>query len=308
MSADLDSLATLKFAVSMRDKCATAAIPNGLGNFEACQFICLIETPDKWRLLCIQERHLDAAILKACGSSDKTSFPWAHASNWLAFLAQKALLSASPAPIPSTIFETFRTAASKNSYPNSRRGNNSCEIGLGSGAAQDATARLMSAFPTAWEFSSKGLPPMSHSKKTPSNPLDSFSLASLTQDPTPETPLFPLMQVDGDGHAHWIWLPACARALGAPPLLTSSREGLGLLLGLGDIYSTANKTASDAPSVFRSKFAKALAPASALDPQQIAPSSISRAFREQDLLSEEASQLEQASAPPSAPSAPQRRI
>lgn len=308
MPANPDALATLKFAVNLRDKCATAAISNGFGGFEACQFVSLIESPDKWRLMRISEAHLDAAILKACGSSDKTSFPWAHASNWLAFFVQQALRSPSPAPIPFKILDTHRTAAKKNAYPNSRRGNNSCEIELGAGAAQDATARLISAFPAAWEYASQGLPAMPSSNESAWNPLDSFTLASLTQSPASKTPLFPLMQVDGDGNVYWMWLPACARALGAPPLLTSSDEGVNSLLGLGDIYSTANKISSDAPSVFRSKFAKALVSASGLDPSTAAPSPIGMTFREEDRLSEEASQLEKSSSAPCAPSAPTRRI
>jgi hypothetical protein len=79
----------------------------------------------------------------------------------------------------------------------------------------------------------------------------------------------PEIQVDGAGHVFAMWIPACARALGAPAKLSVSMVGLGIVLGLGDILGASNRIAQDDPETFRSLFADAILEMEPSDHRQI---------------------------------------
>lgn len=291
---------TTAFAHRLRERCQSVASRDGHGGFKALQLVAIIESPSKWRVLSFEAAELDRAILNACGLTNGSSFPWAHGSNWLKFLAKTALGASNSSHISCEDLALPSMAAMANAYPNSRMGNNSCMLGVQEGFGARAAARIAAAFPSSWEYCAEGMGAMPQAQDQ--NPLESFSLASLKQRALSDArDIYPQNQVDADGNVHWMWLPACARALGAPPLLSSSILGGRELLGLGDVYSAANKIASNDPAEFRAKFSAALIPFDAKrrpEAPLTAPPGIVEKFHQGDLAAEEIFQISNSTAQP----------
>jgi hypothetical protein len=136
---------------------------------------------------------------------------------------------------------------------------------------EQALSLASSALPHCWLLASEGLganlelrSPASPAKTAILLPDSGESMYFDKLEGYAKTTLFePQLQIDGEGRAHWLWLPACARALGAPARLSVCSRGIRELVGWGDVLGAANKIASHEPDVFIRRFADAIEPADA---------------------------------------------
>ena len=243
-----------KFDASARMVMGTGGAP--------LRFAWVGSSPQRWVCVSWSEAGLDERVLEAFYARGPTSFPWAHAAEALAHLAQEALEAR-----PGLAFSNLRLRdgaggmGRRNVFSARRARNFSAYFATAGDTVERAAWALLSEMPGSWAYSSQGAgssfatPPPARvgglSKLLP--PMEYFNHEDARRYPDPE------VQVDGDGRVFALWIPAAARALGAPASLSVSTLGLHSLMGLGDIIGAANRVAQDDPAGFRIQFAAALA-------------------------------------------------
>lgn len=256
-----DHQALLKFYNRSR----LLALPGGA----PLRIVWIGSSSERFGALAMTEQHFDKAILASLGSEASTSAPWAHGPEFLFALAFHPLRKL-PGPAPSRI-NPLSSSSPANQFSASRAVNFVQMLLVQEDQIEQALSLASSALPNCWLLASQGLG-ANLELRSPSQPSKFPSLLPASGEPMyfdkldayAKTTLFePQLQVDGAGRAHWLWLPACARALGAPARLSVSTRGIRDLVGWGDVLGAANKIASQDPDEFVRRFADAIQPAEA---------------------------------------------
>lgn len=246
---------------SQFDAKARVAMHTRHGSPEPLRLVLVGASPQRWACVAWREPDFDARVLESLGASGATSFPWAHGPGVLGALARGALASR-----PRIAFSTVSAlpgsagSASPNAFSAPRSGNFRAYFATDSLSVEEAAAALLSEMPGSWLYCAQGLKdrlPPPHPRV--GAPIDLPCGMEYFHDETAASRPRPEILVDGLGEAFALWLPAAARAFGAPAALSTSLLGQGGLLGLGDILGEANRLARDAPARFRSMFAAAIA-------------------------------------------------
>lgn len=211
----------------------------------------------RWTVVAQGEKAFDRSLARLFELPEGASTdPWACAPTASGLLARACLRSGK---VNFTEHSLWPGASNENCHSASRRSNSIRFFEVAPNQVQQAAQALLSRLPEAWVFASQGLaaePQALSSQQGPKLPLLEPYFESGATPPRPE------MQVDGAGEAFWLWLPAAARALGAPAQASISLRGLGDFLALGDVLGAANRLASADPAKFRERFSQAIAPSS----------------------------------------------
>lgn len=272
------------WALSKKEKWDLSCYPG----FSPRRIICLVQSEKRWVAISTDANSFESAIGDACGlhEPNASSHHWAHGPSMLSAMALNAIrLDGSEVQCIDAILHQPGT---EHHFGRSPMANYIRFLTIHKPADLSAAAnRCLSLFEKAELFESEGFDPSTPSPRHQAqNPLDFGAAYDRAQGFDDGYAPDPIIQVDGDGHAHWLWIPAAARALGAPASLSISKSGLSGLLAWGNITGAANRIASQSPAEFRDRFAEALIaidePAK-LKSQWIAPPSVTREFILRDM-------------------------
>jgi hypothetical protein len=249
--------------VEFHDRARLLTLPGGA----PLRIVWIGSSSSRFGALALREENFDKAILASVGSQASTSAPWAHGPEFLFALAFHALRELKGAP--ASRINPLRTQAGANQFSAPRASNFVQMILVQEDQIERALALASSALPQCWLLTSQGLganlalrSPATPPPRPILLPPSDESMYFEKLDERSKSTLFePQLQVDGAGGVHWLWLPACARALGAPPKLSASFRGLRELIAWGDVLGAANKIASNDPEQFIRVFADATLPA-----------------------------------------------
>lgn len=233
--------------------------------------------PERFALVALGERGFDAALAGFFGLPQGASTsPWAHAPGASSALARACL---SDAGEPFEEFFSWEGHAGENTHGSSRRANSCRFFIVPPGREACAEAALLSRLPGSWTHSRQG----AQALQAAPQPLPAFACegAYFSHPDSERLAPFPQVQIDAKGRAHWLWLPAAARALGAPATVSVSEEGQTHILAWGDILGAANRAASEDAERFVHDFAGAILPWSAPMPgvhHDLAPAQVHAHF------------------------------
>ena len=236
------------------------------GGFQPLRLVWVGSSSKRWACVAMREADFDLAILRLCQSSSTSSFPWAHGPRMLGQLALSALAGDPEAQAVDLAFHPNGPAigpdsSRESSFSALRTRNFTRYFAVPFRDEAKAASLLLRELPNSWILCAHGValdlaPAPGFPIHAPLELPGSLSYFHHGKHAAP----YAQTQVDGDGNAFILWLPAAARALGAPTDLSVSAVGCQLLLGLGDILGAANRMASDAPELFRELMAEALMP------------------------------------------------
>ena len=249
------------------DNAYYSAIPTFSG-LEALRFVWMGLEGEDTRFIAIawSEKDFEARCLKAANIKQSATFPWLHGQNALKNIVNKNFNHLGQDDFQS--FDLMLKAAPDNSFSLPRTQNFFCFLQFKhEDTLLNAAKKLCGDIAGAHIHDALGfdLNPQSIIMTEPT--LFDLDINYFDHpDFQNRIPLEPFVQVDGLANIYWVSLTAAARALGAPPEISTSLSGIRFLLGHGDIISAVNHIASADPLVFREKFKDALAPYQKNDP------------------------------------------